>query len=140
VARLTAWAGDGVAVRVVVDASLWRRQPAYGAALLDGLGEHVRAASSHVKAARVVGPAGAIFIAGSGNLNLCRRAELVWLSRDPALASWLARLTDRVFEALPAGAPTGPDDVRADRMAAAFPAAAARPTWAAGLPVLDLKR
>jgi hypothetical protein len=137
IARLQAWQREGVSVRLVVDASLWRRQPTYGAALLAGsFAPCVRAASAHAKAAAVTGPAGSLFVAGSGNLNLCRRAELVWLSRDPALASWLGGVTDRAFEALPAGAPEGGDNDRADRLARAFPTTAARPTWAAGLPVL----
>lgn len=139
IARLHSWRREGVAVRLVVDASLWRRQPSYGAALLaDGFGPCVRAASAHAKAAAVIGPAGSVFVSGSGNLNLCRRAELVWLSRDPALALWLAGVTDRAFEALPAGAPTGADEHRADRLVKAFPpSASARPSWATGLPVLS---
>ncbi len=137
ISRMQSWHVDGVQVRLVVDASLWRRQPAYGALLLAGaFSPCVRAASAHAKMAAVTGPHGSIFIAGSGNLNLCRRAELVWLSRDPALAEWLSGLTTRAFEALPAGAPDGSDEDRADRLAQAFPSASTRPSWAAGLPVL----
>jgi hypothetical protein len=136
IAQLGAWRSSGVAARAAVDASLWRRQPAYGRALEAALGDRLRAASLHAKAARVTGPAGSVFLAGSGNLNLCRRAELVFLSRDAALSSWLEGLTDRLFEALPAGAPRGSDEERADRLARAFPAPDVRPAWAAGVPVL----
>jgi hypothetical protein len=136
ITRLTTWAAEGVDVRVVVDASLWRRQATYGAALLDGLSSRVRAASAHVKAARVSGPTGSIFIAGSGNLNLCRRAELVFLSRDPRLSEWLGGLTDTLFATLPAGAPRVNDEVLNDRLATAFPSAELVPNWAEGLPRL----
>jgi len=136
--RLKAWQREGVAVRVCVDSSLWRRQPAYGAALVSGpMAASVRAFSSHVKAARVVGPRGSVFIAGSGNLNLCRRAELVWLSSDPALSRWLEGLTDAAFAAIPEGAPIRGQDADLDaRLAQAFPARHAAPIWAQGLPVL----
>jgi hypothetical protein len=137
IAQLQTWAASDVTVRLVVDSSLWRRQPTYGAALLAGdFGASVRACSSHVKAARLVGPAGSVFIAGSGNLNLCRRAELLWLSRDPALAAWLEGLTTRAFDVLPAGSPMPGSDADLDaRLAAALPSRSV-PSWAAGLPVL----
>ncbi len=138
IARLRVWQAEGVAVRVAVDASLWRRQPRYAAELLAGLGDSVRAASSHAKTARVSGPNGSVFIMGSGNLNLCRRAEVLLLSTDPALASWLAGLTSTLFAAIPAGAPHGADDDRAAALEHAFPPADARPSWADGLPVLDM--
>lgn len=138
IARLQTWHREGVEVRLLVDSSLWRRQPAYGAALMAGdFAGCVRAASAHAKAAAVSGPSGSVFIAGSGNLNLCRRAELVWLSKDPALAAWLSAVTDRAFDALPAGAPAGPARHLAERLAHALPSATVRPAWAAGVPSLQ---
>ena len=134
--RLATWRREGDTVRLAVDASLWRRQPAYGRLVVERLGASLRAASLHAKAAAVTGPRGSVFVAGSRNLNLCRRAELVWLSTDPALVAWLRGLTDRLFAAVPAGAPREADDALHDRMCRAFPGTAARPTWADGVPVL----
>jgi hypothetical protein len=134
--RLWAWHVEGVRVRVAVDASLWRRQPAYGRALVAGLGDAMRAGSIHAKVARVSGPHGAIFVGGSGNLNLCRRAELLFLSADPRLSAWLSDLTDTLFAAVPAGAPKESDADLHDRLSAAFPPVPSGPSWAAGLPTL----
>jgi hypothetical protein len=135
--RLTTWAREGVDVRAVVDTSLRRRQPRYAAVLEAGLGDRLRWASLHAKVAALRGPAGALVIAGSGNLNFCRRAELVILSRDAGLAAWVATITDRLFAALAAGVPAERDEALADRVARVFPVTdAARPAWAEGLPGL----
>lgn len=136
--RLARWhQGGDVAVRVLIDGSLWRRQVSYARAL-DASGMPYRAATSHAKVAGLSGPQGSIFIAGSANANYCRRAEFLLLSRDAALVSWLSGLTDRAFEVLPTGSPRGDDERRAVTLEAAFPRPkAARPAWATGLPVLQ---
>lgn len=135
--RLRAWhtAGD-VQVRLVVDSSLWRRQPSYGAALVAS-GVPFRACSTHVKAWRVSGPSGQFAMCGSGNLNLIRRAELVLLSRDVALAEWVAAMTNRAFASVPEGAPRGDAAARDAALDRAFPSVSVRPSWAAGLPLLS---
>jgi len=144
IGQLLTWHRSGlVDVRLIVDASLWRRQPEYGRLLLADadFSGRVRAASAHAKAFAIRGPKGSIFGGGSGNLNLCRRAELVWLSRDPALADWLRGITTTAFAKLPAGAPErGGDTARADALSRAFPRPDVLPSsWAQGLPVLGAK-
>jgi hypothetical protein len=137
IARLTSWHQSGATVvRIAVDGSLFRRQPLYGQELARGMGDNMRAASLHAKCAGLTGPNGTVFVGGSSNLNFCRRAELLILSRDEQLTKWLSAMTDRLFAAIPPGEPARGDDARrAALLERAFPAKA-RPSWAAGIPVL----
>ena len=83
-------------LRLLIDPSFQRRQPAYCAVLRALFGpEAVRLVVSHLKLALVVNDAWALVLRSSANLNANHRLELFEVSDDRALARFLqARLAE----------------------------------------------
>lgn len=98
--------GDGRirSFRLLVDASLSRREPAYLSAVVDRFGAaSVRLARCHAKIAVIRNASWSVVLRGSANWTRAPRLEFYEVSDDPALADYLLRVLGVVLEAPAAG-------------------------------------
>jgi hypothetical protein len=90
--------GDITGVRLLIDISMARREPAMTAQMREKLGrENIRVASTHSKFAIFQNARWKIVLRSSMNLNMNPRNEDFTIAHDPPLASFLNAILDEVW-------------------------------------------
>lgn len=98
--QLQTWLARGAltGVRMLIDFSMARREPATTAQLREAVGrDNVRVAQTHAKFAIWQNPTWSIVCRSSMNLNMNPRYEDFQIAHDPELAAFLNRILDAIW-------------------------------------------
>jgi hypothetical protein len=90
--------GDIVGIRLLIDFSMARREPAMTAQMRDKLGrDNIRVAQTHSKFCVFQNAEWKVVLRSSMNLNMNPRNEDYTIAHDPELAAFLNRILDEVW-------------------------------------------
>lgn len=91
--------GDLLGVRMLIDFSMARREPAMTSQLRDTIGrDSVRVAQTHAKFAVFQNPEWKVVLRSSMNLNMNPRYEDFQIAHDPELANFLNNILDAIWQ------------------------------------------